>query len=144
MPRLTGTATRYACNCVVTDTGWMPRDSEPNGNTRDLDPVKLRTAINRAGGPRDTDELPRVVEKLREARAQGKRGADLDKMKTERVKERDPESGKLVDVWTAPPGRCELHDAPVVLSSAWDYDASEPEPEDAVADVRSGGGRGRP
>lgn len=129
MPRLVGTATRYACNCVVTDSGWLPRDSESNGNTRDLGPVKLRTAINRAGGPRDTDELPRVVEKLKEARAKGKRGADLDKMKVDRVKERDPESGRLVDVWTAPPGRCELHDEPVVLSSAWDYDAPEPDPD---------------
>ena len=129
MPRLVGTATRYACNCVVTDTGWLPRDSEQNGNTRDLDPVKLRTAINRAGGPRDTDELPRVVEKLREARAKGKRGADLDKMATARVKARDEETKKLVDVWTAPPGRCELHDAHVVLSSAWDYDAPEVVPD---------------
>ena len=121
--------TRYACNCVVTDSGWLPRESESNGNTRDLDPVKLKTAINRAGGPRGTDELPRVVEKLREARAKGKRGADLDKMATARVKDRDPESGQLVDVWTAPPGRCELHDAPVVLSSAWDYDAPEVVPD---------------
>ena len=129
MPRLTGTATRYACNCIVTDTGWLPRDSEANGNTRDLDPVKLRTAINRAGGPRGTDELPRVVEKLREARARGKRGADLDKMKTDRVKARDEETKKLVDVWTTPPGRCELHDAPAVLSSAWDYDAPEVVPD---------------
>ena len=129
MPRLVGTATLYACNCVVTDSGWLPRDSESNGNTRDLDPVKLRTAINRAGGPRGTDELPRVVEKLREARARGKRGADLDKMKTDRVKARDEETKKLVDVWTTPPGRCELHDAPAVLSSAWDYDAPEVVPD---------------
>ena len=129
MPRLVGTATRYACNCIVADTGWLPRDSEQNGNTRDLDPEKLKTAINRAGGARDTDELPRVVEKLREARARGKRGADLDKMKTDRVKARDEETKKLVDVWTTPPGRCELHDAPVVLSSAWDYDAPEVVPD---------------
>ena len=144
MPRLVGTATRYACNCVVTDTGWLPRDSESNGNTRDLDPGKLKTAINRAGGPQDTDENARVVEKLKEARAKGKRGADLDKMEAKRVKERDPETGKLVDVWTAPPGRCELHDAPVVLSSTWDYDAPEPDPEDAVIGAQPGGGRGRP
>ena len=120
---------RYACNCIVDPNGWRPRDTEPNGNTRDLDPVKLKTAISRAGGPRDTDENARGVEKLREARAKGKRGADLDKMKTTRVKERDPETGKMVDVWTTPPGRCELHDAPVVLSSAWDYDAPEVVPD---------------
>ena len=138
MPRLVGTATRYACNCVVTDTGWLPRDTDPNGNVRDLDRAALRTAIARVSGPRDTDESQRVVETLKAAKARGVRAADFDKMVTAKRPEKD-EQGKDVMVWSAAPGRCELHDAPVVLSATYDYIAPDPEP-DVLAEVV----RGRP
>ena len=130
--------TRYACNCYVDPTGWHPRDSEPNGNTRDLDPAKLRTAIARASGPRDTDESPRVVEKLKAARARGVRAADFDKMAIAKRAEKD-EAGKNVMVWSAAPGMCPAHGEPVVLSAVYDYDA----PDEVVEDVVERPGRGR-
>lgn len=120
--------TRYRCSCYVDPTGWHPRDSEPNGNTRDLDPVKLRTAISRVAGVRDTDESPRVVEKLRAAKGRGARATDFDKMTTAKRPQVD-EQGKTVEVWSAPPGQCPLHGEPVVLSMVADYDAPEPLPE---------------
>ena len=140
MPRLTGAFARYACNCIVSDSeGWRPRDTESNGNTRDLDRAKLRTALARVSGPRDTDESARVVEKLKEAKARGVRATDLDAMEIKKVKVKD-EQGKDVDTWNAPPAMCPVHDAPVVLSSAWDYDAPDEVPELDVAPVV---GRGR-
>lgn len=116
--------TRYACNCVVTPEGWRPRDTEPNGNTRDLDPVALRASLNRAGGPRDTDESPRVVESLRAAKARGIRAADFDKMAIAKVAQKD-EQGKDIMAWSAPPGRCPQHDAPVVIAATYDYVAPD-------------------
>lgn len=121
---------RYACNCIVDPGGWMPRDSEPNGNTRDLDPVKLRTAINRAGGPRDSDESARVVEQLKKAKERGVRVQDFDAMAVAKVPYRDPETKQDTMVWSAAPGRCPQHDAPVVLSATFDYIAEDPKPED--------------
>jgi len=129
--------TRYACNCYLDPTGWHPRDSEPNGNTRDLDPVKLRAAINRAGGPRDTDESPRVVEKLKAAKARGVRAADLDKMAIAKRAEKD-EQGKNVMVWSAAPALCPAHGEPVVLSAVYDYDAPDVVPEEIVGEVIRG------
>ena len=131
--------TRYRCNCYVDPTGWHPRDSEPNGNTRDLDPAKLRAAIARAGGPRDTDEEPRVVEKLKAAKARGVRAADFDKMQIAKRAEKD-EAGKDVMVWSAAPGTCPAHGEPVVLSMVADYDAPDVVPEEIIGEVI----RGRP
>ena len=130
--------TRYACNCVITPEGWRPRDTEPNGNTRDLDPVKLRTAIARVAGIRDTDEEPRVVEKLKAAKARGVRAAAFDKMQIAKRAEKD-EQGKDVMVWSAAPAMCPAHGEPVVLSAVYDYDA----PDEVVEDVVEVPGRGR-
>ena len=129
--------TRYRCDCYVDPSGWHPRDSEPNGNTRDLDPVKLRTAIARVSGPRDTDESPRVVEKLKAAKARGVRAADFDKMVTAKRPEKD-EQGKTVMVWSAAPGTCPAHGDPVVLSAVYDYDAPDVVPEEIVGEVIRG------
>ncbi len=129
--------TRYACNCVVTPEGWRPRDTEPNGNTRDLDPVRLRAAINRAGGVRDTDESPRVVAKLKAAKARGVRAADFDKMQIAKRAEKD-EQGKNVMVWSAAPGACPAHGEPVVLSMVADYDAPDVVEEDIIGEVIRG------
>ena len=131
--------TRYRCNCVVTPEGWRPRDTESNGNTRDLDPAKLRTAIARVSGPRDTDESPRVVEKLKAAKARGVRAADFDKMAIAKRAEKD-EQGKDVMVWSAAPAMCPAHGEPVVLSAVYDYDAPDVVPEEIVGEVI----RGRP
>ena len=120
---------RYACNCYVDPSGWHPRDSEPNGNTRDLDRAALRTAIARVAGVRDTDESPRVVEKLRAARSRGTRAADFDKMVTAKLQKKD-EQGNDGMVWSAPPGQCPLHGDPVALSMVADYDAPDVVPED--------------
>lgn len=136
------TFVRYACNCVVTPEGWRPRDTEPNGNTRDLDRAKLRTAIARVGGVRDTDESPRVVEKLRAAKARGVRAADFDKMEIARQLTKD-ENGKDIEVWSAPPATCPAHGEPVVLSSAWDYEAPDEELDEFGEPVRERG-LGRP
>ena len=139
MTRQVGAFARYACNCVVSDSdGWRPRDTESNGNTRDLDKVKLRAAIARGSGVRDTDEEPRVVEKLKAAKSRGVRAADFDKMVIERVTVKD-EKGNDVQTWSAPPAYCPQDNAPVVLSSAWDYDAPDVVPEDVAPVV----GRGR-
>ena len=135
MPRLVGTATRYACNCVVTDTGWLPRDTDPNGNVRNLDRAALRTAIARVSGPRDTDESQRVVETLKAAKARGVRAADFDKMVTAKRPEKD-EQGKDVMVWTTAPGVCPLHGEPVVLSMTADYDAPDVVEEDITGVIR--------
>ena len=137
MPRLVGTATRYACNCVVTDTGWLPRDTDPNGNVRDLDRAALRTAIARVSGPRDTDESQRVVETLKAAKARGVRAADFDKMVTAKRPEKD-EQGKDVMVWSAAPGACPAHGEPVVLSMVADYDAPDVVEEDIIGEVIRG------
>lgn len=129
--------TRYACNCYVDPTGWHPRDTEPNGNTRDLDPVKLRAAIARASGPRDTDESPRVVEKLKAAKSRGVRAADFDKMQIAKRAEKD-EQGKDVMVWSAAPAMCPAHGELVVLSAVYDYDAPDVVPEEIVGEVIRG------
>lgn len=115
---------RYACNCVLDPSGWRPRDTESNGNTRDLDPAKLRTAIARVSGVRNTDESPRVVESLRKAKARGIRAADFDKMAIAKVPQKD-EQGKDIMAWSAPPGRCPQHDAPVVIAATYDYVAPD-------------------
>lgn len=143
MPRLTGAFARYVCNCIVSDSdGWRPRDTESNGNTRDLDKVKLRAAIARGSGVRDTDEEPRVVEKLKEAKLRGVRAADFDKVAIAKTLEKD-ENGKDIQVWNAPPATCPLHDSPVVLSSAWDYDAPDEELDEFGVPIRERG-LGRP
>lgn len=117
------TFVRYACNCVVDPDGWRPRDTEPNGNTRDLDRTVLRAEVSRTT-PREAVVGKRVADDLAAARKRGVRGADFDAMAIAKVAQKD-EQGKDVLVWSAPPGRCPAHNAPVVLSASYDYIAPD-------------------
>lgn len=122
MTRQQGATVRFACNCLAGSDGGRFRDSDGNGNTREIDPQALKTALARASGVRDTDESERVVKALKEARARGIRSEGIEAMTLGRAKDPSPE------VWNMAPERCPVHNAPAVAGEAWDY-----EPEKAAS-----------
>ena len=134
MPTHIDTAvTRYEpCGCLArpaADGGARVTDPEANGNITEQDTAKMKTALARAQGVRDTDGSPRVVEALKAAKARGVRPADYDALTLTKRTEQDPETKQDVQVWEPAPARCPQHGNPVGSSSAYNYIVPDPEPE---------------